>query len=546
MKKNLIIVLTVALLSLVLSLFILRTPTPVMSVVEEKFSAVNAASYIEVISREPHSVFALEAREEVRLYLKSKLEEFVGAANVSEYNYSAAETGEDIDYDVKNLWATIPGTSPTGILLVAHYDCRGPVGSSGTLGRSYGAADDGYGLSVLLEIARLYGNTNPQNSIYLLMTDAEENGLIGAKMAVTETELMDKVGFVINIEARGVKGQVYMFETSSNNAKVMDFYKFSKNPFSYSIATAVYSIMPNATDFQEFLGIGKAGINFSTLDSVATYHTPEDSYVNIDLSTIQSYGAQIVPLVEEFSSNSQYSDVDYFQAESSQVFFMILPGVMIQYSETAGLIMSFVILALLLGIAVYLILKKRLCPLSVLKYLGFIIAAILIYAILGLLLSLLLAFVGETIWSPTYMLMDHTGLPTALFLLFGAASMFFLYHKLVKKEESRMAFIVSGILVNAALAIVTGLVLSGASFLFLIPALFGVLAIYANVFIKNKIIRQVVISHNLVWNILIIVPLLYSLFLALTAGGLLAFMIILAIDFSVAMPLTFEQINLPL
>jgi Zn-dependent M28 family amino/carboxypeptidase len=167
-------------------------------------------------------------------------------------------------------------------------------------------------LATLLEIARLYGSRNNENSIYILFTDGEETGLYGAIMAAQETALMDKIGFVINVEARGVQGAAYMFETSTKNDKIIDFYRQAQLPVSYSLATAVYTVMPNMTDFTAFLAVGKQGLNFAVLDGLYYYHTPFDNYTNINVSSIQHYGSQILPLVEEYATNSAYADVDYF------------------------------------------------------------------------------------------------------------------------------------------------------------------------------------------------------------------------------------------
>ena len=49
-------------------------------------------------------------------------------------------------------------------------------------------------------------------------------------------ELYKNVNFVVNLEARGIKGPALMFETSSNNEKVIDLYKKANLPVSYSLA----------------------------------------------------------------------------------------------------------------------------------------------------------------------------------------------------------------------------------------------------------------------------------------------------------------------
>ena len=541
-SRNFKITLAVVIFSFLLSLFVLYTPTPVAKS-DDLFSAAYVAEYIEVISREPHSVFDPVAHEDVRLYLKTQLEEFVGVSNVTEMNYTALELNEGTEYGIKNLLAVIPGQSETGILLVGHYDSRGHVGRDGELGRSYGAADDGYAIGTLLEIARLYGSQDLENSIYILMTDAEETGLYGAMLA-SEEPFMDKIGFIINLEARGVKGPAYMFETSANNEFVIDFYKKAELPVSYSLATAVYTVMPNLTDFTEFLQVDKQGINFAVLDNLYYYHTPHDNYTNIDLSSIQHYGSQVVPLVEAFVTDDIYSDVNYFVGEQNQVFFTILPNMFITYRESTMHALHFITLALLIGISIYLMIIKKVNLLSIVKYLGLTLAYVFGFAIIGLFLAMLIAWVGKVPFSITYVRMENTGFVTAFILVSVTAVSAFLYKKFIKTEQNKQAMLISGISLNLLLAILTGFALSGASFLFFIPALFGIISLYVLTFVKNNVVLHIALSQNILWNMLLIVPILYSLFLALTVGGLLAFILILLINISAVIPYTFKQLEI--
>ena len=533
MKRfNGIVVLVVTVLSFIVSTFVLFTPNA--SADPAGFSAVQAAEHIGVISREPHSVFDREAHETVRQYLKEQFETYVGAANVTEMNYTPADVGADIDYDIENLLAVIPGASPKGILLVAHYDSRGHIGRTGELGRSYGAADDGYGLAVLLEIARLYGGRNLENSIYILATDGEETGLYGAAMAAQEA-FMDDINFVVNIEARGVDGAAYMFETSGDNAAVIDFYQNAGLPVSYSIATAVYSVMPNMTDFTEFVAVGATGVNFAVLKGLAYYHTPHDEYINIDLSSIQHYGEQIVPLVETFVTDPSYASPDALASDQDAVFFTILPGWLVSYSETAGLAMTAVAF-LLFGALVFVFAKRRtLKPLQVLKYAGLVLGTVVLAAVVGLLLGKAFAFFGKVPYSLTYTRMEGTDIPTAI-IMAGALFDLYLLLKFFVRKEQNVAAMLGGILVNLVLALATGLILSGASFLFFIPAAVGLVSLSVHAFAKNRIVRHVALGQNLFWNMLMIVPLLYSLYLALTVGGLPALLAILVIDASVWLP----------
>ena len=244
---------------LLLSFFVLYTPKPVSSDVTNKFSAVRAAKHIEVISKKPHSYYDQVELKEVRDYIENTLVDYLGQSNVELFTYDKNDviaktnkTSKEVLYDVVNVMGKIQGKNDEGILLVSHYDSRGHIGRLGELGRSYGAMDDGYGVATMLELANLLKDEQPENSVYFLFTDAEEVGLYGAHIASSDPLVMDNAKFIINLESRGRYGPAYMFETSNNNHNVMNLYKKAKLPTTYSMATAVYSVMPNSTDFTPF------------------------------------------------------------------------------------------------------------------------------------------------------------------------------------------------------------------------------------------------------------------------------------------------------
>jgi hypothetical protein len=87
-------------------LFVLYTPVPTA---DDSDSAPSTPPPTSRKSPEPHAVSDEDAHERVRLYLKGKLEEFVGAANVVEMNYAKEDVDPGCEYDIKNLLATIPG-----------------------------------------------------------------------------------------------------------------------------------------------------------------------------------------------------------------------------------------------------------------------------------------------------------------------------------------------------------------------------------------------------------------------------------------------------
>ncbi len=49
-------------------------------------------------------------------------------------------------------------------------------------------------------------------------------------------------------------------------------------------------------------------MNFSVLDNLNYYHTDKDNYSNINLKSIQHYGAQIEPMLHKYLTDDDYSD----------------------------------------------------------------------------------------------------------------------------------------------------------------------------------------------------------------------------------------------
>ena len=299
----------------------------------EGFSAARAVKDIEVMSREHHSVAHPQERAEVREYLIDRLEG-LGADTISLYKYDSLVGPQNkhvvYTFDAVNILAEFspltPSQDQTYLLFVAHYDSRYSQPMPKDTVWSYGAADDGYGVSTILETVSqaLKYRKDWKQGIKVLFTDAEEVGMMGMKAAwANDREIFDNVGFMINIEARGPWGPALLFETCPGNEKVMDLYaEAAKYPFTYSLTTVVYNFMPNFTDFT-IVKDELPGMNFSTIVDVNHYHTDLDNFSNISEKSIQHYGAQIVPVTKEYLTNEVYADRDYFKAENDTVNFTI-------------------------------------------------------------------------------------------------------------------------------------------------------------------------------------------------------------------------------
>ncbi|MFR3347046.1 MAG: M28 family peptidase [Christensenellales bacterium] len=376
-------------------------------------------------------------------------------------------------------------------------------------------------MATLLELMRYFSERKDalENSVYFLFTDSEEPNMYGSLLESKNTELMNKVNLVINVEARGMNGAVYMFETSLKNNKVIKLFRKAESPVTYSVAPAVYSVMTNYTDFTNFLAAGKNGLNFSTLNDINDYHVPSDCYANVNTATVQHYGEQLLPIVEEYVSDTVYSDMNYFDGTHDAVFFNFLPEVFVSYSSVTAVVLAVCVLLALTALIVVGALKKQFDFKSWGKYIGFVLIGLAIAVAVGMVVSLVTARLNGYPWS----LVNVRSACSDWILVLTAGAIFAVLHfaakHLLRSDGLRM-FNFAAVTVQAILNLIVAIALSGASFLFLIPALAGVIYLAAEHFVKNVWGKRTVAYLSLFCIVCIFVPLIFSLQYALTIGGL--------------------------
>lgn len=358
------IVLAVTVVMAGLLAFGLWTRPKAQSADAEGFSAARVAEDIEVISREHHSVAQPVERAAVREYLMQRLAG-LGADTVQVFRYDSLVGPKNKHvvytfdgYDVLAEFSPLEASEDaTYMMLVAHYDSRysQPMPKQDTVW-SYGAADDGYGVGVILETVSqaLKKRADWKQGIKVLFTDAEEVGMLGmSAIWENDREVFDNVGFVLNIESRGPWGPALLFETCPGNSRVMDLYAdAAEYPYTYSLTTVVYSFMPNFTDFT-IVKDDIPGMNFSAISDINHYHTDLDNFSNISEKTIQHYGAQILPVTMKYLTDPVYADKEYLAAEEDTTNFTIPLLGLFNFTGTQYLVLNvvlFVIFLLLFGL----------------------------------------------------------------------------------------------------------------------------------------------------------------------------------------------------
>ena len=324
----------------------------------EGFSSARVVEDIRVISQKPHSVAHPDERAQVREYLIDRLES-MGADTVMQFRYDSivGPQNKHVEYtfDAVNLLAEFSPLSETAsdtdLMLIAHYDSRYSQPMPRDTVWSYGAADDGYGVGVILETVSLALKNRAEwkQGVKVLFTDAEEPGMKGMK-AIWENnrEVFDNVGLVLNVEARGTWGPALLFEACPGNAKVQELYaSTAAYPFTYSLTTVVYQFLPMFTDFT-IVKDELPGLNFSNIADVNHYHTDLDNFSNISEKTIQHYGAQILPLTMEYLTGEEYADKDYLRSDSDKVNFTIPLLGLFSFSKVGYIVLCVAVFVLFL------------------------------------------------------------------------------------------------------------------------------------------------------------------------------------------------------
>ena len=280
-----------------------------------EFSTKRALSIVKEISKKPHFVGS-KNHEFIANYLQKELQDLGIETSVQE-GFSMTEKGTLVKS--KNILAIIKGSKNTkALLLLSHYD-------SAPHSSSKGASDDASGVATILESVRafLHNKTAHKNDIIILFTDAEELGLNGAALFVTQHKLAKEVGLVLNFEARGSSGPSYMLmETNDGNAKMVDAFKAGNvsYPVSNSLMYSIYKMLPNDTDLTVFREQGKIqGFNFAFIDSHFNYHTSQDKYENLDPKTLAHQGSYLYPLLNYFSN----TDLTDFNSTDNKIYFNV-------------------------------------------------------------------------------------------------------------------------------------------------------------------------------------------------------------------------------
>ncbi|MFN4091423.1 MAG: M20/M25/M40 family metallo-hydrolase [Brevundimonas sp.] len=282
-----------------LAVWACQSPAPVpASAPASEFSAMRAMADVREIAQRPHPVGSAD-HTRVEAWLYGRMTELslapqvqtgpLAPDSVKRLERWGLPAGPEIE--VRNLVGIFPGRDPAlpAVLVMAHYDSSA---------KSPGAADDGAGVASVLEAVRALKARGPlDRDLIVLMTDGEELGLDGARVFFSDHPWRERVGAVVNLEARGGGGRAMMFETGQGNAETIGLFAraaphVTGGVTSNALAVFVYELMPNGTDFTINKDRGIGGLNFAFIGRPDQYHAAASTPEALDVGSVQHLGSQ--------------------------------------------------------------------------------------------------------------------------------------------------------------------------------------------------------------------------------------------------------------
>jgi hypothetical protein len=422
---------------------IARPPAPLPATAPDTvFSAERALRHVEAIAQAPHAV-GMPDHDRVRDYIVGQLTALGLRSQIQ--TTTAIGTRYQAAGRVQNILAWMPGSDPSGkgLLLVAHYD---------GVGAGPAAADDGAGCAALLETLRaLRARKKPlAHDVFVLFSDGEESGLLGAAAFVREHPWAKDVAMVLNFEARGTGGRSLMFETGPGNLDAARALRAAGNATAGSVFTTIYRLLPNDTDLSELALLGVPAMNFAFTDGVERYHTSRDDVAHLDPGSVQHHGVQMLALAKEIGNGPLPRPVT-----ADGTFFDFPTLGLVVYPVSWSLPLT--VLALLLFVAACV--RRRPRPVAVVAGIVAAVVAVAVAAAIGAAAGAVIN--GPGVWS---------GLFAAAIVLFAVAATLLVFAVAARWADVR-ALQLGAMVPWALLALTTALEAPGTTYLFVWPVL---------------------------------------------------------------------------
>jgi hypothetical protein len=456
-------------------------------VAETEFSIDNALAHLKEISKTPHYTGS-KNHLEVQNYIVNELTKLGLTPSIQQQ--VAINTKWRAATNSANIIATIKGSeNGKSLVLLSHYDSNPHS--------SLGASDAGSGVVTIIESVRAFlaKKETPKNDIHIVITDAEELGLLGAKAFVDTHPLAKNIGLVLNFEARGSGGPSYMLmETNGKNSKLLtEFIKANPNyPAANSLMYSIYKMLPNDTDLTVFRENGDInGFNFAFIGDHFDYHTAQDSYERLDRETLLHQADYLMTSLNYFAN----SDLSNLESTKDHIYTNFPFTTLLHYPFSWILPLLISAIVLFIGILFFGIALNKITIKGLLK--GFTPFTISLVACIGI--SILL-WKGILLIHPHYQDILHgftyNGYEYIAAFVFLNSWLLFKIYKPFFKKHSGVDLVIAPILFWTIINVLIYFYLKGAAY-FIIPVFFALITLALFVFTNIKRTQKIFIASVL-------------------------------------------------
>ncbi len=202
--------------------------------------------------------------------------------------------------DQSNVVATLPGASGGNgvIVIMAHYDDR-PADATDGVSRATGANDNGSGISLLLETARIMSSRQWNQTIVFLATSAEEQGSFGARY-FAENAFLDNENVIaaLNYDAvggrAGIPQHVRLFAVEyaiSRHGALGRYYEYIAGLYLPTFPVLIQDALDREGrwgDHREFVAVGFPAIRvIESVEDPELLNSNRDTWDLIDYNYLQ-------------------------------------------------------------------------------------------------------------------------------------------------------------------------------------------------------------------------------------------------------------------
>jgi hypothetical protein len=340
------------------------------------FSVAKAYEHLRQVAGRPHSIGTAE-KEMVGGYILSRcvalgLDTSTQHSTSVVYGYSGVQAGE-----VTNIIGLYKGSDSvlapgSAVLVMAHYDSQP---------NAVGAGDDGVGCAAMLETIRLIkAGPRLRNNIIFLFTDGEEPGLLGSTAFIRDNPLFLQVGVVLNFDGRGNAGKTFTISNGSSSWMVDEYVRTCPHRSASSLYHELFRVLPNSTDLLPFSRKNIPGLDFAYIDGFVNYHAMTDRPEDMDRSTFQETGDNMLSEVKAFGN------IDLPKQKGvEKTFFNVLGAWMITYPVSWNIVFLVVVHLVLVAWVITGMVKRRVDWKALLAgFVCFLLVLVLEYFVVGL------------------------------------------------------------------------------------------------------------------------------------------------------------------